>query len=232
MKIKNRSTLKSLVVVLAAILGLTIFASRVPAAEGDPRSAQDPGGIMVSEADPVTPLVEERPVEAANPPYTVGVDDVLEIEVTQPESLLKEVTVSPDGFISFIYIGEVAVKGKTLGEIQEGIEARLADGYLEYPVVAVSLKESRSRKFFVYGEVAKPGTYPLEDKTTVLRAISMAGGFTKFGSTSNAKLLRVKKDQPGYDTIKINIKAVMDGDSKADLMLQNGDILVLSVGVF
>jgi len=164
--------------------------------------------------------------------YKVGVDDVLTVRVTQPEELRDDVTVSPDGCISFTYIGEIPVNGKSLVEVQREIEYRLSDGYLEYPVVSVTLTESRSRRFFVYGEVVRPGAYSLEDKTTVLRAISMAGGFTKFGSRSRVKLLRPKKGQPGYDTIKVNIRAVMDGDSGADLVLENGDVLTVSIGMF
>ena len=107
-----------------------------------------------------------------DPQYTVGVDDILEISVLQPDELLRVVNVAPDGQISFPYIGSIAVKDLTIPQIQEKIQNALADGYMKYPVVLVSLQESRSRKFFVYGEVAKPGTYAIAENTTVLRAIS------------------------------------------------------------
>jgi polysaccharide export outer membrane protein len=103
---------------------------------------------------------------------------------------------------------------------------------MKYPVVSVSLKESRSKKFFVYGEVNKPGTYIMEDNMSVLRAISIAGGFTKFGSSSNVKVLRPKKNAGGYDAIKVNIKAIMAGDAKVDIPLGPDDIVVVSEGVF
>lgn len=164
--------------------------------------------------------------------YTVGINDVLSISILQPDKFAIEVTVSPDGSISFPYIGNVQVKGLTLTEIQNQIQTQLADGYMKYPVVLVSLLQSRSRKFFVYGEVIRPGTYAIEENTTVLRAISMSGGFSKFGSSSRVKILRAKKDKPGYETIKVNIKAVMNGDSEADILLQPEDIVVVSEGVF
>jgi hypothetical protein len=65
-----------------------------------------------------------------------------------------------------------------------------------------------------------------------LRGISMAGGFTKYGSSSHVKLLRPYEDAPGYQTLKINMKAVMDGDSEKDLPLKPGDIIVVSEGLF
>ncbi|HNX91596.1 MAG TPA: sugar transporter, partial [Candidatus Omnitrophota bacterium] len=61
---------------------------------------------------------------------------------------------------------------------------------------------------------------------------SIAGGFTKFGSASKVKILRAKKDAPGYETMSINIKDVMDGNSTADIVIQPDDILVVSEGVF
>jgi len=164
--------------------------------------------------------------------YTVGIDDVLEISVLQPDQLLRVVNVAPDGMISFPYIGSVKVKGLTIPQIQKEIQDALADGYMQYPVVVVSLQESRSRKFFVYGEVIKPGPYPIAENTTVLRAISMAGGFTKFGSSSRVKVLRQRENAPSYETITIDINRVMNGESEKDLLLTAGDMVVVSEGVF
>ena len=99
-------------------------------------------------------------------------------------------------------------------------------------VVSVFLEYSMSRKFYVYGEVNKPGTYPLEENATVLKAISMAGGFSKFGSSSRVKVLRERKDKPGYVPIKVNINDIMQGKAEEDILLLPGDIVVVSEGVF
>jgi polysaccharide export outer membrane protein len=164
--------------------------------------------------------------------YTVGVGDILDINVLKPEELAQTETVAPDGAITFPYIGSVVVKGHTIEQIQDEIQSRLGDGFMKYPVVSVSLKESLSRNFFVYGEVVKPGSYPIQENMTVLRAISMAGGFSKFGSSSSVKVLRAKKSGVGYNTITVNIKRVMDGDSDEDVTLVQGDIVTISEGVF
>ncbi len=176
-------------------------------------------------------MAEPTMAEPEGGQYTIGVDDVLEISVVQPDQVVSVVTVSPDGSVSFPYVGNILVKGKTLTDVQTQIEMELATGYMKYPVVSVSLKESRSRKFSVYGEVVRPGAYPLEENTTVLRAISIAGGFNKFGSANRVKLLR-PKDDGGYETIKINIKEVMEGNTQSDRRLQSGDIVVVSEGIF
>ena len=172
-------------------------------------------------------------VEAAGTgEYRVGVGDILEVSVLQPEPIMNLAPVASDGTITFPYIGNVSVKGMLLGDVQNNIQARLADGYMKYPVVSVTLKESRSRKFFVYGEVMRPGTFLLEDNTTALKAISIAGGITKFGSTSRVKILRPYKDKPGYESIKVNMDAAMKGSADSDVVIQPEDIVVVTEGLF
>ncbi|MCX7927011.1 MAG: polysaccharide export protein [Candidatus Omnitrophica bacterium] len=175
-------------------------------------------------------LVQTQP--SASTEYRIGVDDVLDITVLQPEKLAVTVTVAPDGTINFPYIGPVKANGLTLVELQSEIQKRLSEGYMKYPVVSVFLRENRSKKFFVYGEVVRPGTYSLEENMTVIKAISVAGGFTKFGSASRVKVLRPKEDKAGYEAIKVNINAAMAGDSNADLVLRQGDIVVVSESAF
>ena len=164
--------------------------------------------------------------------YTIGVGDILEVAIIQPDRMTSRVTVSPGGDISVPYIGSVYVKGRTVSSAQNIIQQKLAAGYLKYPVVTVSLVESRSRTFTISGEIVKPGNYPILENTTVLKAISIAGGFTKFGSSSRVKILRPRKDRPGYMSIKVDLEAVMDGDAKADIVIESGDIIVVSEGVF
>jgi len=189
-----------------------------------------------SKFQPAQPEVMNEPpsIQEATLPmeYLVGIEDMMDISILQPEKLLVTVTVAPDGSITFPYIGSVKVKDMTLAKIQNEIQTRLANGFMKYPLVSVSLKESRSKKFFVYGEVIRPGTYMLEDNTTVLKAISTAGGFTKFGSSSRVKVLRPNKNKPGYEVIKVNINAVMNGSSDADILIQPQDIITVSRGVF
>lgn len=164
--------------------------------------------------------------------YTIGVGDVLNVNILQPDQIEQTVTVSPGGDISVPYIGSVQVKGLTISAAQKMIQQKLANGYLKYPVVTVSLVESRSRNYTISGEVNNPGNYALVENTTVLRAISIAGGFTRFGSSSRVKILRPRKDRPGYISIKVDLKAVLDGDASADIVIETGDIIVVSEGVF
>jgi protein involved in polysaccharide export with SLBB domain len=172
------------------------------------------------------------PAGLARADYAVGVGDVLEINVLRPEPMIVNVTVAPDGNITFPYIGNVSVRGMGLGAMQEEIQSRLADGYLKYPVLTVYLKEVKSQKYTVAGQVNKPGSYPLEDGMTVMTAISVAEGFAKYGNSSRVKLLRKKENSNGYDTIHVNVKNAQNGGGADDPELKSGDMIVVSEGLF
>jgi polysaccharide export outer membrane protein len=50
----------------------------------------------------------------------------------------------------------------------------------------------RAESVYVFGQVRNPGAYPLQQKnTTVLQALSLAGGVTDRGSTGRIKIVRV-----------------------------------------
>jgi polysaccharide export outer membrane protein len=170
--------------------------------------------------------------EVAPAAYVVGVNDILEVSVLEPETFMREVKVAPDGTITFPYVGSIKVSGDDVPAVQKKVQDALANGYLKYPVVLVSLKESNSKQYMVYGEVNRPGTYPMEEYSSVFRAISIAGGFTKFGSSSRVKVLRPRKEAAGYDAIKIDIGKVMAGDSNEDVQLKPGDMIVVQEGAF
>ena len=65
-----------------------------------------------------------------------------------------------------------------------------------------------------------------------MRAVSIAGGFTKFGNANRVKILRQKEEGRGYESIKVNFNRAMDGDSKEDILLKPGDMIIVSEGIF
>lgn len=89
-----------------------------------------------------------------------------------------------------------------------------------------------ANKFYVYGEVSRPGIYSLESKTSALSAISIAGGFSKFGSESRVKVVRINEKTGSYEIIKVNIKEAIEGNAKSDVLLMPGDVVVVSEGIF
>lgn len=89
----------------------------------------------------------------------------------------------------------------------------------------------RSKDFFVYGEVVRPGKYTLEDNMTVLRAISIAGGFAKYGSPDRVKILRAVPGKVGYENIKVDMKSAVKGEVGKDIRLESNDIVIVLEGI-
>ena len=72
-----------------------------------------------------------------------------------------------------------------LREIQEGAlskNVQLRDGD--------TLVVPKARSVYVFGQVKTPGAYPVDKDTTVLQALSLAGGVTDRGSTGRIKIIR------------------------------------------
>jgi polysaccharide export outer membrane protein len=121
--------------------------------------------------------------------YRIGVGDVLHISVWGQSDLDKHVTVFDDGTILFPLIGQVSTKGLTVIELTNNITRLLEKDYLVNPQVNINIAEYNSQHVYILGSVYKPGLYPLKGETTVLEAVTMAGGIT---SEAGKKLLLIK----------------------------------------
>jgi len=120
--------------------------------------------------------------------YRIGANDVIRIQVFGEDDLTVESKVGGDGKINYPLLGVLQVGGQTIEEVQKGLTARLASGYLRKPKVSVSIV--RHRNFYVGGEVKTPGGYPYEEGLTVQKAITMAGGFTEKSDKTGIKITR------------------------------------------
>lgn len=178
----------------------------------------------------VAAIIVEMPAfaEESQEQYIVVVDDVLDISVRGYNDLKTSASVASDGSISFPYIGRVLVKDMSLSQIEKEISTKLANGYIKYPVVTVTLSTTKSLRFFVYGEVYTPGRYILEDNMTVLKALSLAGGITKDGLYGNIKLRRKQKGKQVYLEIPIIMNSNTNDESAGgDMPIQADDVLVV-----
>ena len=165
--------------------------------------------------------------ESSTNQYTVSIDDILSISVLGSPDLKTMTTVAEDGTISFPYIGTVYIKDMRLSEIEKEITKRLSEGYITYPIVSVSLIKPKGKKFYVYGEVMRPGGYEFEEGMTVVKALSEAGGITPNGIYGEVKFRRKQKAEPGYKDININIKGTIEGGVTGDVSLQADDIVIV-----
>lgn len=51
----------------------------------------------------------------------------------------------------------------------------------------------RAESVYVFGQVKNPGAYPIQRNTTVLQALSLAGGVNERGATGRIKIVRIEK---------------------------------------
>lgn len=126
----------------------------------------------------------------------LGADDQLDITVylgggsTKVEDISKVYAVSADGSLSFPMIGTVEAAGRTAQDVETEIRDRLADGYIVSPNVTVQVKEYRSKKISIFGEVRKPGVLAWRPSMTINEAISDAAGFTAMARPNAAVVTR------------------------------------------
>lgn len=113
--------------------------------------------------------------------YRLGPGDELQITVYGEADLTQKVKISEDGRIVYAFIGEFDFFNKTVAEVEGLLMTRLKGDYLVDPQISVSI--ASFRPFFIYGEVAKQGSYAYQPGLTVRRAISIAGGLKERASS-------------------------------------------------
>jgi len=143
---------------------------------------------LVQAQSPVLNKVQASvPAELSS--YKLGVGDVITVQVVGEDELKREkVRLSDAGTLSFAYLGEIRVRGLTVGELEDFITKGLKVRYLLNPQVNVTINEYRN--FFVNGLVDKPGGYPFTPGLTVRKAISIAGGFKERASKEKINVIR------------------------------------------
>jgi len=171
--------------------------------------------------------------EAKNSPkeFLLGPEDLLDILVWKNEELSqKAVVVRPDGKISMPLIGEVQANGLTANQLSAQIASRLKE-FKDNPVVTVSVREVNSYYVYVLGEVAKSGKYQLKSLTTVLQAVTIAGGFNVYAAKNRLQVIRHVPGEDGATSeIRIPVRyddLVSGSGPVGNFILKTGDVVVV-----
>ena len=122
--------------------------------------------------------------------YIIGPQDVLEISVWRNPDLSRQVSVRPDGRISLPLIGDVMAVGRTTGALRDDITDKLKS-YKENPTVAIVVQQVNSYFVYVQGAVGSQGRYPLLTKTTLIQALTLAGGLNPDAVRSRIVVFRM-----------------------------------------
>jgi len=182
-------------------------------------------------SDTAKPADIPKPADTAKPAvdvplgYIVGDSDVIRVNVWKEPEVSQTVVVRTDGNISLPLINEVKVSGMTPLQIQDLVAEKLK-AFLNSPQVTVTVIEIHSKRAFITGEVARPGTYSLNAQTTVLQLIAQAGGFTPFAKTDSIVVLRTEDGR--QSRLKFKYKEVVQGKkTEQNIALHPGDTVVV-----
>jgi polysaccharide biosynthesis/export protein len=176
--------------------------------------------------NPVSTAVDRPPVAAtADPSYTIGPEDVINIAVWKEPDFTATVPVRPDGKISLQLIGDVQAAGKTPAVLADDLTALLKK-YIAEPRVTVMVTTINSRRVFLLGEITRPGPIVITAGMTVLQAIAAAGGPTVY---ANSKKIYVLRTENGHETrFPFNYKeALKGGVGGQNIPLKPGDTIVV-----
>lgn len=214
---------------LAAMVGLCLVLSSGWADEPqEQEKAKKPQGKALSakvNRDPIR-VTRHHFVIQPSEDYTIGLQDVLAINVWKESEISRTVPVRPDGKISLPLVGEILANGLTPAQLEEKIAEKLSD-YVSDPEVTVIVQAINSRKFNMVGQIASPGTYDLTGRLTVLDAIAQAGGPVDFAKVKKIYILRLLKNGERL-RIPFNYKQVIKGKNfHQNVDLEPGDTIVI-----
>jgi polysaccharide export outer membrane protein len=154
--------------------------------------------------------------------YVIGPGDVLKVTVWKEPDLTLDVTVRIDGKITVPLLGDVQAAGRVPSQLAGALVTELGR-FIENPRVTVSVSQATSARFYVVGQMMRPGEFPLSGQMTVLKALALAGGFKEFAKPES--IVIVREDQR---VIPFNYKHIAEGkDMSQNVLLAAGDTIVV-----
>jgi polysaccharide export outer membrane protein len=196
-----------------------------PAAKQAPPTAQapatqapvNPPQTPQAAAPAGKPAADGNTAGAKGAPYVLGPLDVISVKVWNNPNLSSPLDIGPDGMISLSLIGQVKADGLTAQQLKETLTTRLGE-FLNNPEVDVQVLKVNSKRYFVYGEVGRPGEFPLIQETTIMDALASVGGFRDFANQKKIYLMR------GTEKFNFNYKDASKGKHlEQNIPIQNGD---------
>ncbi|PON18469.1 hypothetical protein C2W62_07795 [Candidatus Entotheonella serta] len=106
----------------------------------------------------------------------------------------REVTVDPQGTITYPRVGRIKVAGLNLPELDRSLGTSLAGKSRKARKVTTTVTKYRNQHVYILGEVRVPGVHPLQPSLSLLELITQAGGPTP--EASWLVLVIKKNDKP------------------------------------
>ena len=158
------------------------------------------------------------------PDYQIGVGDSLILTLWGSVEGSFELEVNRSGEIVLPKVGKIKVLGASFGQLPDLIRANLSRVIKDYHLT-VNMGKLHLIKVYLVGEVRTPGDYTITSLSTLLNALSAAGGPTKNGSLRNIQIKRGGRLVETVDLYEFFLK----GDKSRDIRLQPGDTIFVPV---
>ena len=157
--------------------------------------------------------------------YVIGVEDALSVVFWRDKEMSAEVVVRPDGKISLPMLNDVVAAGLTPEGLAD-VVSKAATKFVRDPGATVIVKEIRSRKVYIIGEVGKTGALQLASEMTVLQAIGESGGFIE--GADKGDVIIVRNEGGKERRFKFNYNDVIKGKNPAqNIRLMPGDTIIV-----
>ncbi|MCG2710829.1 MAG: polysaccharide export protein [Candidatus Omnitrophica bacterium] len=166
--------------------------------------------------------------EAFSGEYTLGKDDIIEINVRRHPEFSGRFPLGVDGKIQYPFIGDIDLSGLTKTQASAKITSTLSV-YVESPEVGVTILEYNSKVVYVVGMVARPGRYSMRAEFMPVREAVMDAGLPRenVASLRRAVIIRpLEGDKPIVKKINL-LNLLYNGELKINYDLKSGDIVYL-----
>lgn len=175
----------------------------------------------------VSQQVEHEPLK-----YTLGPDDVIQIDVRRHPEFSDTYPINSEGKIQYKFVGDIPVAGLTKGQLKEKLTGIISKFIID-PDIEVTILQYRSKVVFIVGEVGAPGKYYMRaDKVSVMDAVVQAGLPTLASSMRKTRLIHPDKDgKQDYEVIDL-YKLIYEGDLALDRDMLPGDVLYVPSTIF
>ncbi|MBI5144309.1 MAG: polysaccharide biosynthesis/export family protein [Candidatus Omnitrophica bacterium] len=172
------------------------------------------------------PVVSAPPVTVAEASkYTLGPDDVIEIEVRRHPEFSGQYTVNSEGKIEYKFVGDTYVTGLTKAELQEKLTQILSE-YIIEPEVNVRILAYLSKVFYVVGEVNRPGKFYMKGNTVTVREALVQASLPTQGAAMRRCRLITPNASGKNNYTDVNVyKLLYEGGLTSNLDMKPGDVL-------
>ena len=167
--------------------------------------------------------------------YIIGPLDELTVFVWRNPELGASVQVRPDGRITTPLITDMPAVGKTPSMLAEDIKLQLSQ-FIQDPLVSVIVNKfagTFSQQVRVIGATEKPASLPYRANMTLLDAMISVGGLSEYAAGNRAKLIRFDKESGRQKEFALRLGDLLrKGESKANVMLMPGDVIIIPESSF